>query len=308
MDNLSQMFELEGFVPVDLEEEKTAARKKKPAKGQLEIFSLSSDSQGKLPSGGKLVEQSFQAKDEPKKFRADRAAELEIWKRWRDTQDKEAFRLLLNGGEHGDGYRRLINSQARRFMQDNPLPHSAIKAEMVKQFKRGLDTWEPEKSQLNTWLTNSYLKKTSRFVNTYAPIARIPEQRIAATRTYAITKDELEDMLGREPTDFEIAQKLGWDEKKIKLIRTESRASLTMQEGLDESPHGTSSSEAMSLIHYVHPTLDQEARKVLEHTYGLFGKKELEDNNDIAKKLNITPNRVRAIKRRIAKTIEKYRT
>jgi len=304
--SLAERFELLGF---EDELEKAAARRKIPT-GQLELFGLPSPQQSTLPPG-EVEQRTFPGptvKDVSKgSKKVDREKELEVWKRWKDKRDKGAFRELLNGGDHGPGYRNLINWWSRRYTQDNQLPTSAVKANMLGHFRRALDNWEPEKGQLNTYVVWN-LKKTSRFMNTYAPIARIPEQRLSDVRTYSIARDELEDALDREPSDFEVSQKLGWDQKKAALIRTEARAHLTMQEGLDESPFGSDTTEAMNTIHSVHPLLDVEAKKVLEHTYGLYGRKEIEDNNDLAREMGVTPNRVRAVKRRIAKVIEKYRT
>jgi DNA-directed RNA polymerase specialized sigma subunit len=302
---IARQFELLGFED-ELEKE---AAKRKPPTGQLEIFGLPSPKQSTLPSG-RIEAQTFPAPTAAEVAKSsgkvDREKELEVWKRWKDKRDKGSFRELLNGGDHGPGYRNLINWWSRRYTQDNQLPTSAVKANMLGHFRRALDNWDPEKGQLNTYVVWN-LKKTSRFMNTYSPIARIPEQRLSDVRTYAIARDELEDALGRDPNDFEVSQKLGWDQKKATLIRTEARAHLTMQEGLDESPFGSATTDAMNTIHSVHPLLDLEAKKVLEHTYGLYGATEIEDNNDLAKRMNITPNRVRAIKRRIAKVIEKYR-
>lgn len=283
-------------------------------KGQLELFSLPIPGEGDLPLGEKErpkrepMDPIALQKTESRRGKVDKAAELEVWRRYR-SGDKAAFRELLNGGEHGPGYRPMLYGSpiGRRYLGDAPLPRSSIKAELLQNFKRGLDTYEEGKgAALGTWIWTN-LQKTSRYVTTYAPVAKIPESRVAMVRTYIVAREELEAALGREPSDHEVGAKLGWSQKQVDTVRTEARKDILMQPGLDEAPQTADITEAMDTIHYIHPTLDPEAKRVLEHTYGLFGKREIEDNNEMALELGITANRVRAVKRKIAKAIEKHR-
>jgi len=279
--------------------------------GQLELFGLESESQGQLPLGEKEVPETFKPDPgaaTPTLKKIDKTKELEVWRRYRGG-DRGAFRELLNGGAHGPGYRGMLYGSpiGRRYLGDAPLPKSSIKAELLTNFKRALDTYEEGKgAALGSWVWTN-LQKTSRFVITYNQVAKIPENRISKVRTFNVARDELESALGRDPSDKELASKLGWEPKELSLIRTEARKDILMQEGLDEAPSEGALSDALDLIHYVHPTLDPEAKRVLEYTYGLFGKQEIPDNNDLAAKLGTSANRVRAVKRKIAREIQKHR-
>ncbi len=283
-----------------------------PKIGQLEIFGLDSPDQGTLPPG-EHVKDKDEGKPDPAKFvkstsKIDKSKELEIWRRYK-AGDKTAFRTLLNGGEHGPGYRGMLYGSpiGRRYLSDAPLPRSSIKTELLQNYKRALDTYQPDKgAALGSWVWTN-LQKTSRFVTTYGQVAKIPENRISMVRTFHVVRDELEAALGRDPSDKELSAKLGWEKKQLDLVRTEARKDILMQEGLDEAPETGEMSDAMDLIHYVHPTLDPEAKSVLEYTYGLFGKQEISDNNALAAKLGVSANRVRAVKRKIAREIQKNR-
>lgn len=281
--------------------------------GQLQLFSLPSSDEGVLPAGEfEQVEEETEHLD-PEKFikaapKIDKDKELELWHRYKGG-DKTAFRDLLNGGEHGPGYRGMLYGSpiGRRYLNDAPVPRSSIKTELLQNFKRGLDTYQPDKgAALGSWIWTN-LQKTSRYVNTYGQVAKIPENRISMVRTFHVVRDELESALGRDPSDRELVDKLGWDQSQLDLVRAEARKDILMQEGLDEAPETGEASDAMDLIHYVHPTLDPEAKSVLEHTYGLYGKAEIVDNNDLADTLGISANRVRAVKRKIAREIQKHR-
>ena len=284
-----------------------------PKFGQLEIFGLGSESQGLLPLGKKAKDPDKGLQNNPAALtkaskKIDKGKEMEIWRRYK-AGDKTAFRTLLNGGEHGPGYRGMLYGSpiGRRYLNDAPLPRSSIKTELLQNYKRALDTYQPDKgAALGSWVWTN-LQKTSRFVTTYGQVAKIPENRISMVRTFHVVRDELESALGREPSDKELVAKLGWEKKQLDLVRTEARKDILMQEGLDEAPETGDMADAMDLIHYVHPTLDPESKEVLEYTYGLFGRQEIGDNNALALKLGISPNRVRAVKRKIAREVQKNR-
>jgi DNA-directed RNA polymerase sigma subunit (sigma70/sigma32) len=72
-----------------------------------------------------------------------------------------------------------------------------------------------------------------------------------------------------------------------------------MSEFAEETPR------ALEQMNFLHMELNPEQQSVLEHTYGMHGRLPVETNEDLAKVLNMTPQKVRAIKRQIAKRYEK---
>jgi hypothetical protein len=283
-------------------------------------LALPTISQGQFPTGGHAIQQAFEDDDEDdylkflKKTQGQAAAEKELVKIYQDAapgsqEKKDAFRQMLNGGSHGSGYRPLLyGTIGRRYLADNQLPESAVKAELTRTFKRSLDSWERDRDiQVNTWVWNN-AQKTSRFINRYSQIGRIPESRLKMVRQLHVVREELEDQLGRMPTNDELAAKLGWEPKDVALVTTETRADIVEQDGVDfGSKEDADLADAIDLLHQVRPNLDPEAQRVLDHTYGLNGQREVTNNDTLARTMGLTATRIRTIKRKIAREVDKHR-
>jgi hypothetical protein len=57
---------------------------------------------------------------------------------------------------------------------------------------------------------------------------------------------------------------------------------------------------------FLHGSLNPEQQLVLEHTFAGFGKPVIEDVNQLAATINMSPQKVRAIKKQIEKKLEYY--
>lgn len=97
------------------------------------------------------------------------------------------------------------------------LPDSALKAEIAKHAVNGIESYDPTKgAKLSTHVFN-HIAQASRLNYTYQNVVRMSEDKQQGKfKHYKKALDDLNSELNREPTDFEVAKRLGWSEKEVK--------------------------------------------------------------------------------------------
>lgn len=192
-----------------------------------------------------------------------------------------------------------VTSQALKSFtgQDNPLLRS--KARQITL--QALPTYDPKQASLQTYLTNRLqsLRRTNR---TQAQVVRIPERLLSDAYRVSQVKNTLRDELGREPSALELADHTGYSVRRLNQIE---RLRAPMPTGMLDStiteensagwqPATTSlgakqvDNAAVMLVYY---DVDPTSRVIMDYAFGLGGKKRL-SNQEIAKKLKITPSAV----------------
>jgi DNA-directed RNA polymerase specialized sigma subunit len=227
-----------------------------------------------------------------------RQAELDAWGRWKADRNTQDFGFLLTS------FKPLMFAQGRRYLQTAQLPRSAVEADMVQHFHRALETYDPSKgAQMNTHIWN-HLQHTGRFLRTYTNIGKIPEPRARRIGNFESRLAVLQEQFGREPTTIELADDLSLDVKDVALLRKEIRKDILV----DDITAGLAEQEtprALERMQFLHMELNPEQQNILEHTYGMHGRQAVDNNEDLGRILGMTPQKVRAIKRQIAKRYEK---
>lgn len=229
--------------------------------------------------------------------------ELDAWGRWINDRNPQDFKFLL------DSYTPFMNYMGQRHLQaaktGGTLPVSTIKADMIQSFHRAMETYEPDKGQLNTHIGN-HLRHTGRFVRTYSNIGKMPDPRSRMVWQYKDRETVLTERLGRPPSSVEMADDLGMSQKDVELLRTEIRKDIIV----DPTTSGLGSiapesSKAMEQLNFLHMELAPDQQNILEYTYGMHGRQAVDNNEELAQILGISPQKVRAIKRQIARRYEK---
>lgn len=229
-----------------------------------------------------------------------RKSELDAWSRWIQDRNPNDFKYLL------DSYRPLMYSHGKRYLQTSQLPRAAIEADLIQNFHRALETYDPNKgAQMNTHVWN-HLQHTGRFLRTHQNIGKIPEPRANMIGRFQARETIMSENLGREPSTAEIADDLKIPMKEIEILRKELRRDIMV----DEATAGLALTaqkvpKALERVQFLHTDLNPEQQLVLEHTYGMYGRPEAANNDDIAMKMGMTPQRIRSIKRQIAQKYKK---
>jgi RNA polymerase primary sigma factor len=188
--------------------------------------------------------------------------------------------------------------------KNSPLLRSQARLEAV----RALQSYDPNKSALRTHLM-SRLQRLQRLGAQQTHVISVPEQVIFDRRELEDTEAALEEDLGREPTDDELADKMGLSTKRIAYIRQGRMPIATSQAqqtrgGIEQAlpPHtvaGQGESEAWEdLIYY---DLTPTDKLIYDYLSGKHGR-QARTTSDIARSLGLTPS---AISQRAAKIQQK---
>jgi DNA-directed RNA polymerase specialized sigma subunit len=184
----------------------------------------------------------------------------------------------------------LLKSRARRITVD------------------ALGTYDPQRGRLQTHIFNQ-LRTLQRAAGQQAHIIKVPERIMLDRRTMARLQQELEDELGRMPTDAELTQRTGFSLKRLRRIREYSPAmSEGFFAGMGEggfSP-GVNRPESEAWIQFVYDDLSPTDQKIMEWTLGLHGQPTM-SNQDIAQKLKRTPGAISQRKKMIQDLLNQER-
>jgi len=155
--------------------------------------------------------------------------------------------------------------------------------------------YDPAKGKLKTHLM-SQLQRLQRAAGQEQQIIRIPEvvslQRKAADEAF----NDLNDTLGRPPSDNEIADRLGVSTKRLAYIRkgvkplTEHQVSQVENPAVEDRAHG-------AWVQFVHDSLAPRDQFILERVMGLHGNRK-HTPSEVAKGLKVS---VSAVSQRMAK-------
>lgn len=237
-------------------------------------------------------------------------SELEVIRRFQQNPNPEDFETLYNA------HRPLINS-ASRIAGASTLPKAALHGEAIKHYTDALMTWSPERSAFSSWVF-SKMRRLGRYSGKYSNIGKVPEERATLVPLLQQTESNLQEQLGRPPSDHELADEMlmaAQDVASLKAhritpkvvgtLRREMRKDLTAEQAGGEAVLSQDSQLRRKVV-FLHGSLNPEQQLVLEHTFEGFGKPVIEDDAQLAQQVNMSPQKVRAIKAQIRKKVERY--
>ena len=149
-------------------------------------------------------------------------------------------------------------------------------------------------------LQREYTNRTSSLV--------IPERVQLDQLRLTRAEQSLSEELGRDPSDTELAEFMGLSQKRIAHVRKFTRglfaeSQLRSDEGEQRMPATEEVTAEDIWVEYVHHDLDAVDKKIFEWKTGYNGKRIL-SNNEIAKRLRITPSAVSQRSAKIATKME----
>lgn len=229
--------------------------------------------------------------------------EIDLYNQYKTNNDINAKKELLSS------LAPLINGQVNKYVNSG-LPKLSIELEGYRLAGHALNTYDPNKSQLNTHVTNN-LKKLSRFVTDYQNIGHIPEPRALIIGQYNAVHSNLKEEKGREPTTIEISDEMSLPIKEIERLQTELRKDLyigNVPEDEDEMGFyefinpSEQTSKYQEALEFVYFDSDPVSQRVIEAYTGLHGKPK-KKVKDLISELNITESQLSVIRKKIADEI-----
>lgn len=248
-----------------------------------------------------LEKEGFARRRKPSTNLSPRAQqELQMWNDWNASgRDPNKLRPLIHS------LQPLVKHRSRIFVNKiRDIPPPVIEAEFQDQLVGALETYNPKKSQLKTWVTNRLIK-ANRFINTYQNPARIGEKRIYDITKMQTAEERLQNQLGREPSDMEISDFSKMPLNEVRTLRQEVRKSYPSGHFGPVDPMTFTPSRTKEVMKLLPYDLSPEENAVFDLVYTGRGGKGM-GTGDIAKKLKMSAPKVSRLKKAIAKKWGEY--
>ena len=195
-----------------------------------------------------------------------------------------------NMAELVSAFMPTVNSEIQQYAGSKQLLRARAKAYVVGAIR----SYDPlGKTSLNTWVVTN-LKQLSRYGKRLRPI-RASEDIIRNSAELNRVTNELEDQLGRKPTDEELQDQTGWSLKQIEKIRASSTATISagsLGDADAETGPEDPSVSTMDPVPYardaVYMSLGDRDKEIFNYRLGANGYPQL-SGAEIAKKLGVTP-------------------
>jgi DNA-directed RNA polymerase specialized sigma subunit len=193
--------------------------------------------------------------------------------------------------------------------------NSVIRSKAKKIVIDTLPNYDPNNTKLKTYVFNQ-LQGLKRFSLQQNQIINIPEQVQLDYVNLKKTENSLKEELGRDPSDTELADATSMSLKRLNYVR---KLQMPSSEGTVLQPmmHSDSSDfndpsvasrvnkDDMNAWHsFVYDSLGDIDKIIMEHSFGLNGKSIL-SNQEIAKKLRISPAAISLRKNKIQQELDK---
>jgi len=174
---------------------------------------------------------------------------------------------------------------------------------------QSMDKYDPKKANLNTYLTQQ-LQRLNREYNQRQQIIHVPENKNYDRQRILSQAMTLEAEKGRPPTTAELSDKLHMSPKRIQRIMSTGNAvshgafERDDEEGGNMTPSVVTPVSFETVVDLVYPDLNPRDQLIMEHSYGLYGKRKLTPA-ETAKKLKVSQATVSLRKKHIQEQMDK---
>ena len=237
-------------------------------------------------------------KEEARQKAAPRAQLDTAYDQWRKDKSPEQTRELLSAANP------VIDKALTTYAHGD----RTLRAEAKRLALGAFRTYDPARgAKLRTHLLVQLQPLHRAYTQRHA-ITRVPERIQADRFRLARATDELTAARGREPSDEEMADYTGLSVKRIQHVRkfghgTIAEGQMRTPEGAPTQPQVQAVSPEDIWVEYVHHDLDPIDKRILEWKIG-FRDAPILSNNEIAKRLKITPSAVSQRATKIAHKLE----
>lgn len=228
---------------------------------------------------------------------------------WQNSKTPETNTALIST------LQPVIDTAVMSYAGQNASPTIRSRARLMAL--KALDTYDPNKGNVRTHLL-SQLQSLRRVSAQAQNIISIPEQVGLDYSHLKESETELYDLLGREPTDDELADRTGLSKRRIQKIRAFNQPvseGMTTREVTDEESYGgdvastipNSHRAADAWFNFVYEDLSPVDKLIADMTLGRNGRRKA-STQDIARRLNITPGAVSQRAAKIQSLLDKQYT
>ena len=206
---------------------------------------------------------------------------VELWQRWKESPSPQSMAMVVNS------VRPVIDKSVSRFPNYNP---AVLGGEAKRLTISAIKTYDPERgTSLNTHVY-SHLKAMNR--HTQGLTSSVGKSRLETQRTakYLGAVKDLSEMNNREPSDSEVQDFLGVNNKEIKKMRLASRGEFS--EGQVEFLPGQREDPRVSMwTDYIYNDQDATGKLIMDYKMGRNGRQQM-TTEQTAKILGLNPDYV----------------
>jgi len=191
----------------------------------------------------------------------------ELLNQYRQTKDKQVLNQIM------DILNPLITKGVRTFGGGGDEAYLNARARLI--VKRAIDNYDPKKGRLENYIMLSLQELRRRAAESKSVLSSSEYMRLQQKKLYESEK-ELEDRLGRPPSDQELADYLGVSLSKISRLRSAQGGSVgsSVGEMAVKLPQFGELNEAQRLwLDTVYLDASPEDKVIMEHYFGLRGRK-----------------------------------
>ena len=189
-----------------------------------------------------------------------------------------------------------------------PGQQNAFRLKATQMAIQSLATYDPKKAAAPATHVFTNLQRLNRIRRQRQNPVHIPESQVYAKQQLDRKTAQLQDRLGRQPTDEQLSDFTGLSRKKLDMLRQSDyyeSQSATADSETGADLMGNSGLSDRDFYNYVYDSVPVVDKKIMEWTSG-FGKKPL-SNNQIANKLHMCPGAVSQHKAHIQELLGKVR-
>lgn len=187
-----------------------------------------------------------------------------------------------------------------------PIPYAALEGEAMRLLLYAVERFDPKSGvQFKTFMEHN-LKGLYRYSAKHKNMARIPEHKHLQFTRFQNIKSILSTDKGREPTNDEMADALGWAPSQVqKMEQTIGRREIAMSgiESLHEQERLEEKIE--DILEFEYFGLTPEEKLVYDYSLGRHGKTRVTRVGDISKKTGISTDRIYKIKQSLAERVSR---
>jgi len=225
-----------------------------------------------------------------------RASEdLALWKQWRSSNDRLALQKLMQRLEP------LIQTEVNKW--GATVPRAALESKARLLTIEALETYDSKKGAAIGTHVASRLRKLSRSVYPYQNVARVPENQQLYFHTFNVASGKLQDDLGRDPSVDELADELGWTQKRV----THFQSAFGRRELVESEGAYWEADRDEGLVDFYHHGLAPRDKQIFEDIVGYAGKPVLK-NPELMKKYSLTQAQLSYMKRKYMQDLQRVQS
>lgn len=212
----------------------------------------------------------------------------ELYQQWKKNPNKQNMSKLIKQ------LMPVINREVNR--QTGSLPTSVLRGTGIEWAIKAVENFDDTKgAKLSTHVAN-YVQKIRRENYKYQNAAKLPENLQLEFGNFRTAVEDLSSELDRDPTDSELASRLGWKTHNVKSYRNRLFEDVH-ESGSVMNTATTAFNTNTVLLQLVRDSLDPQELIVYENQ--IKDKKDQLSNTALASKMGINQNRLQYIKRKV---------